>query len=686
MDHRDLAPTPSGTSPGTGHPQPLGATLETTGTNFAVYSRHATRMTLLLFAPGGAPRGEFVLNMTGHRTGDVWHVFVPGARAGTEYAWRADSSALGPEHAFDPDALLLDPYGKGIAGSERWGERAHGGRAPRSVVCDLAYDWGDDRHPGTPLTESVLYETHVRAFTRHPSSGVRHPGTFAGLAERIPYLCTLGVTAVQLLPVAEFDETDNSRINPLTGERLWNAWGYSPLAFMAPRTAYAAEATAAGALREFRDLVRALHAAGLEVILDVVFNHTGEGSRRAAPRSWRGLDRASYFLLDAQGHDLDYTGCGHTFACARPAAADMICDTLRFWATDMRVDGFRFDLASVLTRDEQGVPATDPPLLRRIAEDPALAHCKLIAEPWDTGGLYQVGSFPHHGRFAELNGRFRDDVRDWLRGESRGPGALATRLAGSSDLYAPERSPGHSVNFITSHDGYTLADLVSYERKHNEANGESNRDGGDDQRSWSGGAEGLTQLPEVRVLRARQARNAAALTLLSRGARLWLWGDEALRSQGGNNNAWCQDGPLWWQDWEAAARNHGFTRFVSGLLALRREHGVWRGSDWFTDHGPGSVQWLGAALEPPDWDAGGRRLAMRARGVDGPEFLLLVNGEPGDVAFLLPASTRELDWRRVLDTAAAPPADYTPLAEAVALVDPTAITLEPRSLILLAAG
>ncbi len=686
MRRREIVPARSGTTPGAGEPSPLGATLESTGTNFAVFSRHATRMTLALFAPGGLPRGEYVLDPGQHRTGDVWHVFIPGTRAGTEYAWRADSNAAGAAHAFDPDALLLDPYGKGVAGSERWGERARAPGALRSVVCDLAYDWLDDRAPGTTLADSVIYETHVRAFTRHASSGVRHPGTFAGLAERIPYLRSLGVTAVQLMPVAEFDETDNPRKHPRTHERLWNAWGYAPLAFMAPRVAYAADATAAGALREFRELVRALHAAGLEVILDVVFNHTGEGSRRAAPRSWRGLDRASYFLLDEQGRDLDFTGCGHSFACARPVAADLICAALRFWARDMHVDGFRFDLASMLTRDEHGLPLADPPLVRRIAEDPALAHCKLIAEPWDTGGLYQVGSFPHHGRFAELNGRFRDGARDWLRGAAQGPGELAMRLGGSNDLYAPERGPGHSVNFITSHDGPTLADLVSYEHKHNEANGESNRDGSDDARSWNAGAEGESVEPAVRATRARQVRNAAALTLLSRGALLWLWGDETLRSQRGNNNAWCQDGPEWWLDWSQAAHAHDFTRFVRGLIALRREHAVLRGGDWFPSHGPGSAMWHGDALAPPDWDHGGRRLTLHVRGDAAPDFLLLVNGEDAPVEFVLPAASHEHAWRRVVDTAAAPPADFTPLTEASARSEPRAVTLGARSLVLLAAG
>jgi glycogen operon protein len=669
-----VPPTPFAVEPG--GPEPLGATVDAGGTRFAVVSAHAERLTLVLLSPGGVPRGEIALDPARNRTGDVWHAYVRGVRAGAEYLWRAEGHPHDSRHAFDPRAPLLDPYAKGIAGSERWADRSPRRAPRRAVVCDLAHDWGDDRHPGTPLERTILYETHVRAFTAHPSSGVRHPGTFAGLAEKADWLRSLGVTAVQLMPVAEFDETDNPRVNPFTGERLLNAWGYAPLAFMAPRTAYAADATAAGALREFRDMVRALHAHGLEVILDVVFNHTGEGGRTVPPRSWRGFDREDYFLLDAAGRDVDFTGCGHTFACARPAPARLILDALRFWAVEMRVDGFRFDLASTLTRGVNGEPLADPPLLRRIAGEPALAHCKLIAEPWDTG-LYHVGRFPHHGRFAELNGRFRDDVRDWLRRRSGGSDVLAGRLLGSRDLYGPGRPTGHSVNYLTSHDGYTLADLVSHERKHNEANGERNHDGTDDHRSWNGGAEGPSHDPNVRAMRERQARNAAALLLLSRGSVLWLWGDDALRSQGGNNNPWCQDGPAWWLDWDPGERGRAFQRYVAGLSALRRSHPALAGE---------------ARVERGDEGAGpesGRpephRLLLRFAPSGGEDLLLLANGEAGEWSCPLPKPPAGRAWHLVVDTAAAPPRDFTPLATASPLATPGARTLPPHSLAVLGA-
>lgn len=662
-----------------GAPDPLGATPGAEGTNFAVVAPAAGSMTLALFAPGGAPLVELDLARSLHRTGDVWHIFVGGIGPGTEYAWRVspEGDGAGPS---DRRPLLLDPYAKGVAGSERWADRAGALRGRRSVVCELGdYDWRDDRPPGTPLEQTVIYELHVRAFTAHPSSGVKHPGTFAGLAEKASWLRKLGVTAVQLMPVAEFDEIDNPRVNPLDAQPLLNVWGYAPLAFMAPRTAYAAHATAAGALREFRDMVRAFHAEGLEVLLDVVFNHTGEGGPRVTPRSWRGLDSRGYYVADERGRDVDHTGCGHTFASARPVASQLILDALRFWAQDMHVDGFRFDLASTLTRGERGEPVAQPELIKRIATDPALLHCKLIAEPWDMG-LYQVGRFPHHGRFAELNGKFRDDVRDWLRHHAHGTRTLIERLSGSRDLYPPPRPAAHSVNFLTSHDGFTLADLVSHERKHNLANGESNHDGTNDHRSWNGGAEGPTHDPEVRATRARQARNAATLLLLARGPVLWLWGDETLRSQGGNNNAWCHDGPAWWLEWQPAPHAQGFRRFVAGLLALRGTHPALA-----TPAANGPVELVGPSLLQADNGRNGLRLVVRYPGVGGEDLLLLMNGERLEVKVRLPEPPEGRAWHAIVDTAAPPPADFTPFSEARPFASGTELGLPARSLRVFAA-
>ncbi len=674
-----LAQAPAALRAEPGTPEILGAVPHADGVRFAVVAPDASVLTLALFSPGGMPLGELDLDAAHHRMDGVWHAFVPGLRAGIEYGWRVTPEVNGTPIPRAVRPLLLDPYAKGIAGSETWGDRAAAQRPRRAVVVDLdGYDWKDDRHPGTPLERSVFYELHVRLFTAHPSSGVQHPGTFSGLAEKAAWLRKLGVTAVQLMPVAEFDETDNPRVNPMDGRPLLNVWGYSPLAFMAPRTAYASAANAAGAIREFRDMVRAMHAEGLEVILDVVYNHTGEGGVRSVPRSWRGLDPRGYFVLDDRGRDVDHTGCGHTFASGRPVAMRQILDALRFWAVDMRVDGFRFDLAATLTRGGRGEPLANPELIERIANDPALAHCKLIAEPWDTG-LYQVGRFPHHGRFAELNGRFRDDTRDWLRHHGHGPRALLERLSGSRDLYPSPRPPGHSVNFLTSHDGFTLADLVSHERKHNLPNGESNHDGTNDHRSWNGGAEGPTHDPEVRAMRSRQARNAAALLLLSRGSVLWLWGDETLRSQGGNNNAWCQDGPAWWLDWQPAPHAQAFRRFVAGLLALRAAHPALAAPEH-------EVRMeLVPAMSPAEHVRGHHRLFARIHGPGGEDLLLLMNADRTEARFRLPAAPPGRHWHGLVDTEAPPPGDLTPLAESRAFADGAELALGSRTLRVLAA-
>lgn len=658
-----------------------GPELTDEGVRFTVHAPHATRARLQLFGPDGLPLGE---PRPADRDGALWRLDVPGAGPGQQYGWRIEGGA-GPREGFDPDALLLDPAAPLVAGSEVWGVREPGGRRLRSQVADLAFDWEDDRPPAHPLSDTVIHETHVRAFTRHPSSGVSHPGTYLGLAETLPRLVDLGVTALQLMPVAEFDETANPRRNPLTGEPLLNVWGYDPLSFFAIKTGYSAAGTAQGAMDEFRTLVRACHAAGLEVLLDVVFNHTGEGSRGQRAVSWKGFDRPGYYLVDGSGRDVDTTGCGHTVRCQSPVMQDLIVEALVHWATVMRVDGFRFDLASTLTRDEHGREMPDPPLVRRIAEEPRLAHCKLIAEAWDAAGLYQVGRFPHHGRWAELNGRFRDDVRRFWRGTGH-VGPLGTRLTGSSDLYAPSRRPGHSTNFLTSHDGYTLADLVSYERKHNMANGEDDRDGTDQHDSWNGGHEGPTDDAHVRQVRMRQVRNLAMTLLTAQGSVLWLYGDDRLRTQHGNNNPYCQDSPGFWYDWGASPERDGFQRFVRGLLRLRRATPSLRRHEWFdrTERGRGSVMWHGERAFHADWSEASRRLVMQLVGLDGERDLLLIVNGAGDIGrFELPAPDVGDGWKRLADTSLAPPHDWTDPGEATVLAGLTHYEAGPLSAVLL---
>jgi glycogen operon protein len=505
----------------------------------------------------------------------------------------------------------------------------------------------------------VIYEVHVRGYTRHPSSGVAHPGTYAGLIEKLPYLRDLGVTAIELLPVHEFDETENARKNPLTGEPLMNYWGYSPVAFFAPKAAYAAR-PARGARAELRDLVQAAHAHDIDVILDVVFNHTAEGPVTGPTFSFRGIDDALYYLHDsATGAYRDVTGCGNTLAAYHPIVCNMIVDCLRSFVTETGVDGFRFDLASALTRDVDGEPLrAHVPLLDAIAADAVLRDVALITEPWDAAGLYQVGSFPGGTRWCEWNGRFRDAARRFVRGEPGVSAEMALRLAGSPDLYAPSgRGPGASINFVTCHDGFTLADAASYDRAHNESNGESNRDGARENHTWNCGVEGPSHDPAILALRARQVRNLLALTFLAHGVPMLLAGDEMGRTQGGNNNAYCHDSPLSWIDWSLAEENADLVRFVRELCAFRRREPLLR-PEAYSDAGPESthrVSYHGLRVDEPEWDAETRWVALHRW--SGTRHLYIIANAHWDArSFELPPLARA-EWVRVLDTARPSPED-----------------------------
>ncbi|MBU0985406.1 MAG: isoamylase, partial [candidate division Zixibacteria bacterium] len=480
-----------------GHPLPLGATARRRGINFALFARHATSVTLVLFAPGStAPLAEFPMDPRFNRTGDIWHAFVRGLDVELEYGYRVDRQPNdAPQiHRYDASRILVDPYARALSGGEVWGE-VTGTHQPgcrkewRSLIDDDDYDWGLDQPLNIPMADTVIYEMHVRGFTRHPSSGVKNPGTFMGVVEKIPYLKQLGITAVEMLPINEFAETGTDRVNPFTGEPLLNYWGYNPVNFFAPKCSYSSRTEAGEQVREFKQMVRALHKAGIEVILDVVFNHSAEGDERGPVISFKGLDNSIYYLIvPPSGRYHNYTGCGNTLNCNHPVVRDLILECLRYWVTEMHVDGFRFDLASVLGRGRDGSVLANPPLLERIAADPILGNTKLIAEAWDAAGLYQVGTFPSWGRWAEWNGKFRDDIRRFVKSEPGLSAVVADRMQGSPDLYAGSgRMPCHSINFVTCHDGFTLADLVSYNEKHNDANGEDNRDGHNDNQSWNCG-------------------------------------------------------------------------------------------------------------------------------------------------------------------------------------------------------
>lgn len=684
-----------------GHPLPFGATVVRGGINFSIFSKHATEVMLVLFvADKHHPVAEFRLDPHINKTGDVWHAFVRGLDPGVQYGYRMDRQPNHqPQvHRFDRNRILLDPYAWVISGRPHWGfttdidERPplESGVRRCLIIEEDDFEWEDDQPLNIPLVETIIYELHVRGFTQHASSRVKRPGTFAGLVEKIPYLKNLGVTAVELLPIYEFEETDTNRRNPLTGEPLLNYWGYHPISFFAPKASYASRTHEGAQVREFKTMVKAFHDAGIEVILDVVFNHTAEGDDRGTTFSFRGIDNSVYYIVDREtGRYHNYSGCGNTFNCNHPIVRDLVLDSLRYWVTEMHVDGFRFDLASILGRGQDGSVLPNPPLIERIAADPVLANTKLIAEAWDAAGLYQVGSFPAWRRWAEWNGRFRDDIRAFVRGDPGMVSALATRLTGSADLYqTSNREPYHSINFVTCHDGFTLADLVSYEEKHNEANGEQNRDGHAHNLSWNCGVEGPTESVAIKQLRQRQMKNAAALLLLSTGVPMILAGDEMGRTQRGNNNAYCQDNEISWVNWDLLEENSELFRFFRLLIRFRRQCIALKRKSFVLeqDDPMSSLEWHGVEPYQPDWSPGSRSLAMCVRGnlptgkTQG--LYLIANAFWEELQFKLPTAGDER-WYRVIDTMLESPCDIAEPGEEERLEDQKRYTAGPRSVVLL---
>ncbi len=655
-----------------GSSSPLGATSSHAGVNFSLFSRHATGVALLLFEGVDDPRPSRVIRLepTVNRTYFYWHVFVPGLRSGQLYGYRVEGPFdPGTGMRFDPTKVLLDPYGRGVGVPGSYSREAartvgdNAATAMKSVVVDCdAYDWEGDAPLRRPSARTIVYEMHVRGFTRHPSSGVpeKTRGTFAGLIEKIPYLRDLGITAVELLPVFQFDAQD-------CPPGLVNYWGYSPVSFFAPHQAYSSRQDPLGPIDEFRDMVKALHRAGIEVILDVVFNHTAEGGHDGPTLSFRGIDNVTYYILE---HDrsryADYTGTGNTLNANQPIVRRMIVDSLRYWVETMHVDGFRFDLASVLSRDASGDPTPSPPVLWDIESDPVLAGTKLIAEAWDAAGLYQVGTFVGDS-WQEWNGRFRDDVRSFFRGEPGTVTRMADRLIGSPEIYAhKEREAEQSVNFVTCHDGFTLNDLVSYDSKHNEANGEDNRDGADDNRSWNCGVEGPTDDPSVETLRNRQVKNFLSVTLLSIGMPMILMGDEVRRTQRGNNNAYCQDNETSWFDWTLVAKHadvHRFLTLLNGRRLLREMEPEEPHVSLDQLLREAHRAWHGVKLHQPDWQESSHSLAVTAE-VRNTRLLvhMILNAYREPLDFELPSIGADArgSWRRWIDTALDSPNDIVP--------------------------
>jgi isoamylase len=669
-----------------GHCLPFGATPRLNGVNFAVFSRHAYAVHLVLFRDGQEePIAEIALDPALHKTGDVWHILVHDLPPDVLYGYRV-TGPFAPKtgHRFDAKAVVLDPYAPAVSGGHIWGRpdgtngRSNGHLTRRGRLVIDEFDWEDDLPLATPLAQTVIYELHVRGYTRHPSSGVQHPGTFLGLCEKIPHLQTLGVTAVQLMPVLEFDELDQSRKNPLTGESLKNYWGYAPLSFFAPKAAYAARA--GQQVREFKEMVKAFHRAGIEVILDVVYNHTCEGNEAGPTLSFRGLDNIIYYLLDKEGRYYNFSGCGNTLNCNHPVVRDLILDSLAYLVSELHVDGFRFDLATILGRGPNGKVLEDPPLIQHIAEHPVLAGTKLIAEAWDAAGVSQIGKFPAWGRWAELNGWFRDDVRRFLRSDPGAAPSVAKRICGSLDLYGDStRHPYHSVNFVTCHDGFTLNDLVSYNQKHNSANGENSRDGWDHNFSYNCGQEGPTNDGQINALRQRQMRNFLTMLLISQGVPLLSQGDEFGRTQHGNNNAYCQDNEISWIDWNLAQKNAGLLRFTRLLIALRKKYFA-LGREQFVNR----VSWHGTEVGAPDWTGQKRTLAFQLRGGQGqPGFHVIFNTHWEWEKFALPPQDGQWRWQRLVDTNLPVPHDIVEEKDAVPLRPAEYYLVAPRSAVIL---
>ena len=671
-----------------GEPHPPGATVDADGVNFSLYADRATAVTLLIFDAHDAPNPVQVIQLDPirNKTFRFWHVYLRGAKPGISYAYRVDGAhdLHGAGDRYNANKVVIDPYSRGNTNT-LWSRAAattpddNVTTSMRSIVVDTSnYDWEGDKPLNHPLNESVIYEMHVRGFTRSPDSGCRYPGTFAGVIEKIPYLKQLGVTAVELLPVFDFDETEVKQIGP-DGKPLPNFWGYDPFSYFCPQSLYCVSPTAGKHLTEFRDMVKALHKADIEVILDVVFNHTSEGNENGPVINFKGLANSTYYLLSEQDKQyyMNYSGCGNTVNANHPITEKLIIDALHFWVREMHVDGFRFDEAVILTRDSRGEPMIYPPVIWQIELSDTLADTKIIAEVWDAAGLNQFGYFPGY-RWGEWNGRYRDTIRRFVRGDQGYidgktiVGRVADVISGSADIFqANQQLPVNSINFITAHDGFTMNDLVSYSTKHNEANGEGNRDGSNENCSANYGVEGPTSDPQIEQLRLRQIKNFCAILLLSQGVPMFVAGDEVRRTQLGNNNAYCQDNEISWFNWQLVESNQGLLRFFQQMIAFRKAHPILRRMHFFDGEvnrrGLHDVTWHGCKLNEPGWfDPNARVLAFTLGGIadeedeqesDDVDMHIIFNMDVQDLDFELPVVDGR-HWYRVVDTGLNAPEDF----------------------------
>ena len=677
---------------------PFGATLVPNGVNFSIYSSAATSCTLVLFRKNGAaPFAEIPLPDE-FRVGNVYAIIVFGLDyENIEYGYKMDGP-YDPEngHRFNRDNILSDPYAKAIGGRDVWRDVINPDRIYpfRSRLVFDDFDWEEDNPLETPMEDLIIYEIHVRGFTAHQSSGVRHRGTFAAIREKIPYLLDLGINCIELMPIYEFDEYEHSRENPETGELLVNYWGYSTLNFFAPKAGYAATGKYGMAVDELKTLIKELHRNGIEVILDVVFNHTAEGDHRGPTISFKGVDNKTYYMLTPDGYYFNFSGTGNTLNCNHPVVRSMVLDCLRYWASEYHIDGFRFDLASILGRAQDGSPLNNPPLLESLAHDPILAKCKLIAEAWDAGGLYQVGAFPAYGRWAEWNGKYRDTVRKFLKGEKNTVGQLSQCMQGSPEMYI-YRDTTAGINFITCHDGFTLYDLFAYNSKHNEANGENNQDGNDDNDSWNCGCEGETDDAGVNFLRHKQIKNALAILMLSQGVPMILMGDEMGRTQYGNNNTYCHDNELNWLDWALIEKNSDLFAFARHIINFRRQHPVLRNKEHYRNRdyrnsGYADITFHGTKAWYADWSETNTVFAFMLDGhhakngfVQDNTIYVAINMYWDALDFDLPQLSEDRKWHVAINTAMAHPETYYPHNEEPVLNDQHSFIVGARSVVVL---
>ena len=683
-----------------GSPMPLGAHERDDGVNFAIFSRYASRVRLEFFdhPEDAAPARVIDLDSARNRTGDVWHIWVKGITSGQFYAYRVDGPyEPNKGHRFNFKKLLLDPFATAISHPPPWdfasalgydpsspgkdltpSKLDNAGTMPKCVFVNDPFNWAADQPPRHPWSKTVIYETHVRGHTIHPKSGVNHPGTYRGLMEKIPYLKTLGVTAVELMPVQEFNENSVTRKNPQTKERLKNYWGYDSVAYFAPKASYSSSGGLGQQKLEFKEMVQAFHKAGFEVILDVVFNHTAEGNELGPTLCFRGMDNAIFYsLADDKRHYKDYAGTGNTVNANHPVVRDHILAALRYWTVEMHVDGFRFDEAAVRGRDSTGKLLAKSPLLGRIAEDLILRDMKIIAEAWDAGGAYEVGSFSKR-RWSEWNGHYRDEVRRFWRGDDGMLGLFAQRISGSADIYFKSgKGPECSINFITCHDGFTLNDLVSYNDKHNEANGENGQDGINANFSANYGAEGGTKDTGIESVRKRQIKNFLLTLLVSRGVPMLLGGDEFRRTQGGNNNAYCQDNETSWIDWTQLEQHQEIYRFAQGMIAFRRAHPVLSKEQFYTD---AEIQWFGPQGGLPKWtDPKEKHFACLIHEDEQRALCLMFNAGADAVDFHLPPIKSGVQWHLAVDTFGETPCDLFTAGKEPLLKYPQTYLLRPCS-------